>query len=61
MTDQDFSSTPTIDRDQHNEAVIAEAVAVIDGALRQMMQRDLVSSGEMADMLLDLRMLLTKR
>lgn len=61
MTDQDYTSTPTIDREQHHEAVIAEAVAVIDGALRQMMQRDLVSSGEIADVLLDVRMLLTKR
>lgn len=60
MTDQ-FSSTPTLDADDaadHNE-VVAEAVSVIDGALAKMMQRDLVSSGEVADLLLDLRTLLT--
>jgi hypothetical protein len=33
--------------------------AVIDGALAKMMQRELVSSGEVADLLLDVRSLLT--
>jgi hypothetical protein len=42
-----------------NEAVINEALGVIDGALARMMQRELVSSGEVADLLLDVRMLLT--
>lgn len=50
--------------DQHNatdsnDAVINEALGVIDGALAKMMQRDLVSSGEVADLLLDVRTLLT--
>ena len=64
MTDQQI--TPTLDPDTSTrvgaarEAVLAEAVAVIDGALAQMMQRELVSSGEVADLLLDVRMLLTK-
>jgi hypothetical protein len=65
MTDQQISDTATLDLD-HPVAgdevagdVIAEAVDVIDRALAQMMQRELVSSGEMADLLLDLRMLLT--
>lgn len=40
-------------------AVVAEALKIIDGALAQMMQRELVSSGEVADLLLDVRMLLT--
>jgi hypothetical protein len=44
-----------------HEAVVADALAVIDGALARMMQRDLVSSGEVADLLLDLRTLLTAR
>ena len=60
MTDQ-FSSTPTLDIDPaavHGERVIDEAVSVIDGALARMMQRDLVSSTEVADLLLDLRTLL---
>ena len=42
-----------------SEAVITEALSVIDGALARMMQRELVSTGEVADLLLDVRMLLT--
>lgn len=42
-----------------NEAVITEALAVIDAALAQMLRRELVSSGEVADLLLDVRSLLT--
>ena len=41
------------------EAVINEAVSVIDKALGQMMSRELVSSGEVTDVLLDVRSLLT--
>jgi len=42
-----------------NEAVIAEALSVIDKALGQMMSRELVSTGEITDVLLDVRSLLT--
>jgi len=45
--------------DSRNEAVIIEALSVIDGALARMMQRELVSTGEVADLLLDVRTLLT--
>lgn len=45
--------------DAKNEAVIMEALSVIDGALARMMQRELVSTGEVADLLLDVRTLLT--
>jgi hypothetical protein len=45
--------------DTNNEAVITEALSVIDGALAKMMQRELVSTGEVADLLLDVRSLLT--
>lgn len=45
--------------DTNNEAVITEALSVIDGALAKMMQRELVSTGEVADLLLDVRTLLT--
>ena len=45
--------------DSSNEAVINEALAVIDGALAKMLSRELVSSGEVADLLLDVRTLLT--
>lgn len=41
------------------ETVITEALAVIDKALAEMLRRELVSSGEVADLLLDLRSLLT--
>lgn len=40
--------------------VIAEALAVIDRGLSEMLNRELVSSGEVADLLLDLRTALTK-
>lgn len=42
-----------------NEAVIADALAVIDKALAEMLRRELVSTGEVADLLLDVRTLLT--
>jgi hypothetical protein len=60
MTDQEIALTPTLELDPivERNAALAEAVSVIDGALAQMMQRELVSSGEVADLLLDLRMLL---
>lgn len=45
--------------DTSNEAVINEALGVIDDALARMMSRELVSSGEVADLLLDVRTLLT--
>jgi len=49
----------TNQRTDSNEAVINEALTVIDGALAKMMQRELVSTGEVADLLLDVRTLLT--
>ncbi len=52
MTDQQNAT-------DSNDAVIDEALSVIDGALAKMMQRDLVSTGEVADLLLDVRTLLT--
>ena len=42
-----------------DSTVIAEAVAVIDRALAEMVRRELVSTAEMADLLLDVRSLLT--
>jgi hypothetical protein len=39
--------------------VIAEALSVIDRALAEIINRELVSSGEVADVLLDVRTLLT--
>ena len=54
--------TEQLERHQTSEshdAVIAEALTVIDQSLRTIMGRELVSSGEVADLLLDVRMLLT--
>lgn len=45
--------------DHQSDAVIREALGVIDEALAQMLSRELVSSGEVADLLLDVRTLLT--
>lgn len=38
---------------------ISEALSMIDKALAEMLHRELVSSGEVADLLLDVRTLLT--
>jgi hypothetical protein len=42
-----------------SSTAIAEAVTVIDKALAEMLRRELVSAGEVGDLLLDLRSLLT--
>lgn len=39
--------------------VVTEALVLIDRALSQMVRRELVSSGEVSDLLLDVRNLLT--
>ncbi len=59
MTEQHYADTQTLEPATGPAAVVDEAVAVIDTALGRMMQRDLVSSSEVADLLLDLRTLLT--
>jgi hypothetical protein len=54
--------TESIDQPQTSEpheAVIAEALAVIDQALGRVSNRGVVSSDEVADLLLDVRTLLT--
>lgn len=58
MTDQ--HSTPTIEIEDGEAAadVVSEATEVIDVALARMMKRELISAGEVADLLLDLRTLL---
>jgi hypothetical protein len=40
------------------EAAVDEALAIIDKELGKMLRRELVSSGEVADVLLDIRTLL---
>ena len=65
VTDQQIANTqilePEVVLGVDREAVVAEAVSVIDGALAKMIQRELVSSGEVADLLLDVRTLLTAK
>ena len=46
-------------RNETHDAVIHEALSVIDTALAQLMRRELVSSGEITDVLLDVRTKLT--
>lgn len=45
--------------DTRETAVINEALSVIDKALAEMLRRELVSTDEVADLLLDVRTLLT--
>jgi hypothetical protein len=49
----------TLERDTRD--VIAEALAIIDKNLGVLVQRELVSSAEMTDLLLDVRSLLSER
>ncbi len=42
-----------------DEAIIDEAVRLIDGGLGDLLHRELVSTDEVSDLLLDVRMLLT--
>ena len=43
---------------EHEPTVIADALAVIDRGLADMLHRELVSTDEVADLLLDVRSLL---
>ena len=72
MTDQDLTTefdplrnaaraVGVSDASGASEAVIREALSVIDQALGQIMSRELMSSGEVADVLLDVRTLLTTK
>lgn len=55
MTDtEDLTTGRVID-----EAVIEEALRLIDGGLADLLHRELVSTDEICDLLLDVRMLLT--
>ena len=63
MTAQDITDTPhdgssVLTAEKSHEQVIAEALSVIDAALTTCFQRELMSAGEVADLLLDVRSLL---
>ena len=65
MTDQEIANTQILDPEvapgADRETVVIEALSIIDSALAKMMHRDLVSSGEVADLLLDVRTILTTK
>ena len=48
-----------ITEEQKLGGAIADAVAIVDKALAEMLRRELVSSSEVADLLLDLRSVLS--
>jgi hypothetical protein len=54
MTDLEISDIKVVSAD-----VIKEALSIIDSALSDLVKRELVSTGEVSDMLLDVRNLLT--
>ncbi|MFM1752797.1 MAG: hypothetical protein RL119_1759 [Actinomycetota bacterium] len=54
----DMPDLETVRVDNAPVDVINEALAIIDAALSQMVKRELVSSGEVSDLLLDVRNLL---
>ena len=53
----DVTSAP--EGDARHEPVVAEALRLIDSGLSELMHRELVSTDEVSDLLLDVRMLLT--
>lgn len=59
-----MTETVTASRQQTNDStgeVVVDALVIIDKALAEMLRRELVSSGEVADLLLDLRSILTAK
>jgi hypothetical protein len=57
--DHPGTTAPAGESAESVDAVIAEALSVIDSALGRMVSRELVSTNEVADLLLDLRTALT--
>lgn len=57
---EDIATDPsTFDTKDGESKVIDEALRLIDGGLSDLMHRELVSTDEVSDLLLDVRMLLT--
>jgi hypothetical protein len=61
MTDTEdlTTATGTAGTKAIDEAMIDEALRLIDGGLNDLLHRELVSTDEVSDLLLDVRMLLT--
>jgi hypothetical protein len=55
----DVTGSPELDAKVIDEAVIDEALRLIDNGLSDLLHRELVSTDEVSDLLLDVRMLLT--
>lgn len=56
---EDVTGTKVADFKLFDEAVIDEALRLIDTGLSDLLHRELVSTDEVSDLLLDVRMLLT--
>jgi len=56
---EDVTTSPSEADAKAHEAVIDEALRLIDTGLSDLMHRELVSTDEVSDLLLDVRMLLT--
>jgi hypothetical protein len=56
---EDVTDTRVADFKLFDEAVIDEALRLIDTGLSDLLHRELVSTDEVSDLLLDVRMLLT--
>jgi hypothetical protein len=64
MVDGNTPDLPALERqmtDTRDLELITEALAIIDRGLGDMLHRELVSTDEVADLLLDVRMLLVAR
>ena len=58
-TEEITTDTSALDTKDVEGKVIDEALRLIDGGLSDLMHRELVSTDEVSDLLLDVRMLLT--
>jgi hypothetical protein len=58
-TEDVMTTAGDVDSKVIDEAVIDEALRLIDGGLADLLHRELVSTDEISDLLLDVRMLLT--
>jgi hypothetical protein len=58
-TEDVMTTAGDVDSKVIDEAIIDEALRLIDGGLADLLHRELVSTDEISDLLLDVRMLLT--
>lgn len=53
-------TTATLPETETKDEIVVEALAIVDKALSEMLRRELVSTTEVADLLLDLRSVLSR-